>query len=92
MFPDQARFERPGPIARDLEGQRAIVGQHRLPGRAIAMIRRVLGFNPTADIAQVMRQLAAERPLDDRLLEPADHRVELLGRQRPLADKLIENL
>jgi hypothetical protein len=36
--------------------------------------------------------LAAKGPFDDRLLEPADYRVELLWRQRPLPDELIENL
>ena len=37
-------------------------------------------------------QLAAERPLDHRLLEAPDRRLELLVRERPLADELIENL
>jgi hypothetical protein len=43
-------------------------------------------------VTQVVRQLAAECPLNDRLLESADRRLELLGRDRPLANELIENL
>jgi hypothetical protein len=39
----------------------------------------------------MVAQLGAQGPLDDRLLEPADGGVELLGRQWPLADELIEN-
>ena len=88
VFADQARLERAGAIARDLERQRPVVGQHRLPARAIAMIGRVLGLRPARRIAQMVRQLAAQRPLDDRLLEPADRRVELLGRERPLARRI----
>src|ERR1043166_9620774 len=38
-----------------------------------------------------MRQLAAQGALDDRLVESSDSGVELLRRDRALADKLIEN-
>src|SRR6266508_3411910 len=37
-------------------------------------------------------ELAAERPLDNRFLESADGGLELLVRNGPLVDKLVENL
>jgi hypothetical protein len=40
----------------------------------------------------MVRQRAAERAVDDRLLKATDRRVELLRRNRPLADELIENV
>src|SRR5205814_6642541 len=40
----------------------------------------------------MVRELAAERALDDGFLESADRGLELLVRDRSLADKLFENL
>src|SRR5438034_10738560 len=40
----------------------------------------------------MVRELAAERALDDGFLESADRGLELLVRDRSLADKLVENL
>src|SRR5437879_5898029 len=40
----------------------------------------------------MVRQLAAQRALDYGLLEAANRGVELLGRNRPLANELIKNL
>ena len=40
----------------------------------------------------MVRELAAERPLDDRFLESTDGGLELLMRDRPLSDELVENL
>ena len=37
-------------------------------------------------------QLAAERALDDRLLETPDRGIQLLRRNRPLTNELVENL
>jgi hypothetical protein len=45
------------------------------------MIRRVVRFRGTRRIPEMLTQLGTERPLDDRLLEPADYRVELLRGQ-----------
>jgi hypothetical protein len=69
-----------------------VVGQDRLAARPVSMIRRVVGLGAAGRIAQVMGQLATPRALDNGFLEAANGRLELLGRQRPLADKLIENL
>jgi hypothetical protein len=56
------------------------------------MIRRVVRLRAARRIAQVVGQLAAQRALDDGLLEASDRHLELLGRERPLPHKLIENL
>src|SRR5437762_12999000 len=40
----------------------------------------------------MVRELAAERALDNGFLESADRRLELLVRDRSLPDKLVENL
>src|SRR5947209_10700930 len=48
------------------------------------------GFS-TQRVAEMVRQLAAERAFDDRFLEPTDRGIELLGRDRALPDELIEN-
>ena len=89
---DQPRLEGALAIARHLDRQRAIVGQDRLPARPIAMIGRVVRLGAARRIAQVVGQLAAERALDDRLLEAPDRGLELLVGDRPLANELVENL
>jgi hypothetical protein len=90
MNTDKATEERALAIARHLDRQQPVVRQHGLATGPIAMIRLV-GLRPTGRIAHMVGQLNAEGALDDGLLEPADRRLELLGRQRSLADKLIEN-
>ena len=92
VLADQPRLERALAIAGHLDAEGAIVGQHRLAAAPVAVIRAVIRFVATRRIAEVMRQLAAQRALDNRLLEPADGGVELLGGNRAPADKLIENL
>src|SRR5262245_40491287 len=56
------------------------------------MIAGGLRLGPTRRVPQVVRQLAAERALNDRLLEATDGGLELVRRQRPLANKLIKNV
>jgi len=56
------------------------------------MIGDVLGPGAARGIPEMVCQLAAERSLSDRLLESPDGGGELLDRQRPLTDELIENL
>src|SRR5438874_4810905 len=92
MLRDQAWFESPVAITRHVEGEGAVVGQHRLAARPIAMIRGLVGLRPARGIAQVMCQLAAQGTLNNRFLETTDGDVELLGGDRPLADELIQNL
>src|SRR5262249_8938883 len=67
-------------------------GQHRLAAGSIAMIRGVVGFLAAGRVPQMVRQLAAQRSLDNRLLEATDGGVELLSRKRTVAHKLVENL
>src|SRR5262245_55828856 len=56
------------------------------------MIAGGLRLGPTRRVPQVVRQLAAERALNDRLLEATEGGLELVRRQRPLANKLIKNV
>ena len=92
VFADQPRLETAVPVARHGERQRAVIRQHGLAAAPIAMIRGVFGLGPARHITEMVAQLGAQGPLDDRLLEPADSAVELLGRQWPLAHESIENL
>jgi hypothetical protein len=89
---DQPRLERPLAITRHVNCQRPIIGQHGLTADPVAMIRRGVGFVAARRVAQVMGQLAAEGPLDDGFLEATDRRVELFRRERPLTNKLVEDL
>ena len=85
---DQPRLEGALAIARHVERERAVVGQDRLAARPVAMIRGVLRLGAAGRIAQMMRELAAQRPLDDRFLEPADRRVELLVARAGLGERI----
>jgi hypothetical protein len=60
VLADQPRLETALAIARHLDGQRAIVGQHRLLAGAVAVIGRLVRRDPAGGVAEVMRQLAAE--------------------------------
>ena len=91
VFADQPRLTRALPIAWHLDPQRPIVGQHRFAARPISMMARVVGFGAAGWISQMVRQLATERPLDDRLLESADRRIERLGRDRSLPNEMTED-
>jgi hypothetical protein len=42
------------------------------------MIARVLGLGPARRIPEMVRQFAAERPLDEGFLESPDGRIEIL--------------
>ena len=88
MFRDQARLEGAFAIARDVDRQRPVVGQHRLVAGPVAMIGRLLGLGATRRVAEVMRQFAAQRPLDDRLLEPPDGGLELLRGEAALGERI----
>src|SRR6185295_16571853 len=92
VFGDQPRLKRSVAIARDINRQRTIVGQHRLAARAITMIRGVVRFVAARWVAEMVTQLAAQRALDQCFLERAHGGIELLGGNRSLADELIEYL
>src|SRR5207237_9214684 len=80
VFRDQSRLKTALAIARDVDRQRTIVGEHGLLARAVAMIAALLGLDAARRIAQMMRQLAAPGAFDDGLLKAADRRLELLRR------------
>jgi hypothetical protein len=92
VLADQLRRERPVAITRDVERQRAVVGQDRLTARAVAVIdgpRRLLAARR---IPEMVRQLAAEHPLDQGLLEPLRNDLDLALRHRAGgAGELVED-
>src|SRR5262249_30427708 len=92
VFANQSRFKCPLAIARDVDRDRTIVGLHGLATRAVAVIGRVVRLHAAGRIAQMVSELATQRPLDQRFLETADGGVELLGREWPLPNGLVENL
>jgi hypothetical protein len=92
VFRNEPRFERPVAIARHVQGERPVIGEHGLAACPVAVIRRVLGFCATWGGPQMVGPLAAERALNDRFLAATDRGIELLRRDRALANELIKNL
>ena len=78
MLGDEPRLKRPLAVARDVNRQRAVVGQHRLATRPIPMIGGGLRLGAAWRVPEVVRELAAQGALDDGLLEAPDRGVELL--------------
>jgi len=58
VFPNQLRLERPFAIARDLDRDRTVVGEHRFSTGAIAVIAGELGLGRTRRVAKLMRSSA----------------------------------
>ena len=75
MLGDEQRLEAAVAVARHLDAQRPVLGQHRLAAGAVAVVGRLLGLGRAGRVAQVVRQLGAQRTLDQRLLER--HRTSL---------------
>ncbi len=92
VLTDQAWLKRPFTIAGHLNRDRAVVCEDGLATRAVAVIARVVRLRATRRVAEMMRQLAAQRALDERCLEAADRGIELLGGDRSFPDELIQNL
>ena len=87
--PAPARTSRRDRAAR--RATRAVVGQHRLRTRAIAVIgRRRRRLAPPRRIAEVMAQLAAEHPLDQRAFQPPRGGLDLGHRHAAGRTKLIQ--
>jgi hypothetical protein len=59
VLADQARLKRAVPIARHVDRQRAVVGQHGFAARAMAMIGAIIGLHSARRVAEVVGQLAA---------------------------------
>jgi hypothetical protein len=91
VFAYQLRLERPLAIARDLNRDRPLVGEDGLPAGTIAMIAGELGFCRSGWVAEVVGQLAAQRPLNQRLLEPSRRGLDLFGGERTVTDNLIKD-
>ena len=85
---DQPRLERALAITRDLNRQRPVVGQDRLAACPVAVIGGGIRSGAAGRVAQMVRELAAQGPLDNRFLEAPDRRVQLLVGNRALADEL----
>jgi hypothetical protein len=69
MLAHELRLERPRAIARDLDPDRPLIGQHPLAARAMPMIGGEVRLGGTGWVAEVIRPLAAQRPLNQRLLK-----------------------
>jgi hypothetical protein len=77
---DQKWLEAALAIARHLDSQRAVLGLHGLGRRAVAVVGRLGGLARSRRVAQVVRRLAAQRALNDGLLQRHLRHVDLLGR------------
>ena len=64
----------------------------RLAVGPVSMIRGVVRFGAARGVAQMVRELAAQRAFDDRLFEATHRRVQLRWRDRALTHELIENV
>ena len=82
VFANQLRLERPLAIARDLNRQGPIVGEDRLAAGAVALIRGERGLGGAGWVAKVVGQLAAQRSLNQSLLEASRRGLDFLGGQR----------
>ncbi len=88
---NELRLERARAIARHLEIQRPVVGEDGFATGAVAVISRRLGFAAPGRIPEMMGQLAAERPLEQRFLEASHRRLDIRGGQRTFAGKMIKD-
>ena len=79
MLGKEPRLEGARAVARHADAERPIVGQHGLAARPIAMIGGVLRLAPATRIPQMVGELAAEGPLDNRFLEPPNRGLYLLS-------------
>ena len=91
MLGHQSRFERPVAIARHIDGECSVVGQHCITAHTVARIGCSVRLVATWRIAEMVGQLAAARALYPCFLEPTDRRIERIGRDRSLAYELVEN-
>src|SRR3974390_1760218 len=68
-FRDKAGLETPAAIAGDRNLDLAVIGQQRLRTTAVAAVAASPAGWVALLVAQMLRQLGAERPLDQRLLK-----------------------
>src|SRR6185503_10292952 len=84
--------ERTRAIPGHRDRDRPLLGHHRLRARPVAVIGGVVGFLAARRIAEMMAELTAEHPLDERLLQPARRRVDVLHRHPHGGAELVQNL
>jgi hypothetical protein len=91
---NEQRLEAALPVARHIQPQRPVLGQHRLGAGTVAVVVGFVRPRRPRRIAQVVRQFGAQRPLDQRLLERHRRGLHRLRRHRPshkLVDQLLRN-
>ena len=59
----------PWPVARDVDPQRPVLGQHGLAAGAVAVVGRIAGLVGTGRVAQVMAEFGTQDAFDQGLLE-----------------------
>jgi hypothetical protein len=94
MFGQQQRLETAVPVARRLDAYAAVAGQHRLGSDTVALVGRGLRPVRARRVAQMVRQLGAQRGFDQRLFEGDPRRVDRLTGHRTgeeLSDKLLRD-
>jgi len=88
---DEQRLEAAGSVSWDLDTDRAVVSEHGLTGTAVAVVGALLGTGIARVVSQVMGQLGAQRPLDQRLLEGHRDVLNGLGTHRA-RDELVNEI
>ena len=88
---DQDRLEAAIAVARQIDPDRAALGDHRLAAGAIALVGLAVRFRLSGSIAQVQVHLRTHRPFDHRLLERQEQVLHFARRHRPL-HQLIHQL
>jgi hypothetical protein len=69
------RLEAAVAIARHIDLDRSILGQHRLGRGSVAVVARPAAGRIALLVAEMVRQLGAQRPLEQRLLELLEQAV-----------------
>src|SRR5208283_2386041 len=73
---NKQRLEAAVAVARCLDPDLAVTGQHRLAGAAVAVVGDVIGSVRPGLVAEVMAQLRVQSRLDQRLLEGDASRLD----------------
>lgn len=72
VLADQLRLKGAVAITRHVDRDRSVVRQHRLAARPVAVIGDQLRLRRAGRVAEMVRQLGAERPLDQAFLKRRD--------------------
>jgi hypothetical protein len=91
VFANQPGLKSTFPIARYIDAQRPVIGEHRLAALAVTVVSCCRRLVSARRVAQVVAHFSTERALDQRLLEGRRGLLHRLGAHRPF-DKLVEQL